>query len=77
MESKIKKEIIPIFFTYDNGIYNIFVYSFEDINDYNSIKLKYVRRFMISSKSSEDLKKEMLINTNLIKPTLSNPPNVA
>lgn len=35
------KEIVPIFFTYDNkrAAYNYWIYKFEDQNDYNSIKL--------------------------------------
>lgn len=36
---KITKEIVPIFFTYKNGIYTFYVYRFEEENDYNSIKL--------------------------------------
>ena len=56
-KTKITKEIIPIFFTYDNGIYNIFIYKFDDLNNYNSIKLKFVKRFVLSSINSETIKK--------------------
>ena len=65
--SKIKKEIVPIFFTYNNGIYNIFIYYFEDLNNYNSIKLKYVKRFIVSNKTTEEMKKEIFNKTNLIE----------
>ncbi len=35
---KVKKTIVPIFFTYKNGLYDFYIYDFEDKNDYNSIK---------------------------------------
>lgn len=37
---KVDKEIVPVFFTYKNGIYTFYVYEFEDIENYNSIRLK-------------------------------------
>ena len=33
---KINKEIVPIFFTYSNGIYSLYQYNFEDLLNYNS-----------------------------------------
>ena len=38
-KTKIDKEIVPVFFTYKNGVYTFYVYRFEDDNHYNSIKL--------------------------------------
>lgn len=37
--NKIKKKIIPIFFTYSNNLFTFFIYEFTDVNYYNSIKL--------------------------------------
>ena len=38
-ESKLKKQVLPIFMIFSNGIYRFFEYIFEDINDYNSLHL--------------------------------------
>lgn len=62
---KIMKEIVPVFFAYDNGVYNIFIYSFEELNRYNSLKLKDIKRYIISSQSSEELKKNILNHIDL------------
>lgn len=37
--SKISKPVIPIFFVYSNDMFHAFIYKFEEINNYNSIKL--------------------------------------
>jgi len=37
---KVNKEIIPVFFTYKNGIYTFYIYEFEELENYNSIRLK-------------------------------------
>jgi len=37
---KVEKEVIPVFLTYKNGIYTFYIYEFQDINSYNSIRLK-------------------------------------
>lgn len=65
-KDKIMKEIVPVFFAYDNGIYNMFIYSFEDLYKYNSLKLNEIKRYMISSKSSETIKKEIFDNIDII-----------
>lgn len=65
-KDKVMKEIVPVFFAYDNGIYNMFIYSFEDLYKYNSLKLNEIKRYMISSKSSETIKKEIIDNIELI-----------
>ena len=65
-EEKVMKEIVPVFFAYDNGIYNMFIYSFEDLYKYNSLKLNEIKRYMISSKSSETVKREIVERVDLI-----------
>ena len=41
------KEIIPIMLIKHDNIFNFFVYSFENENDYNSIKLKEIKRYIL------------------------------
>jgi hypothetical protein len=36
---KVEKEIVPIFFTYNNGQYSFYIYKFNDDNNYNSLEL--------------------------------------
>ena len=66
-KEKIIKDIVPVFFAYDNGIYNMFIYSFEDLYKYNSLKLQTIKRYMISSRTSEELKEEILDNISTIE----------
>ena len=54
--SKVKKELIPVFFVYDNGVYNMFIYKFCDINNYNSLQLLEIKRYMVVNKTSEFIK---------------------
>lgn len=65
-KDKVTKEIVPVFFAYDNGVYNMFIYSFEDLYNYNSLKLNRIKRYMISSKSAETVKKEIFQNIELV-----------
>ena len=44
-KDKVMKEIVPVFFAYDNGIYNMFIYSFGDLFKYNSLKLNSIKRY--------------------------------
>ena len=41
------KEIIPIMLIKHDNIYNFFIYSFENDNDYNSIKLQRIKRYIL------------------------------
>ena len=66
-KDKVSKDIIPVFFVYDNGIYNMFIYSFQDYSNYNSIKLKSIKRYMLYSDLSEIKKKDIFKNINLIE----------
>jgi hypothetical protein len=66
-KDKVMKEIVPVFFAYDNGIYNMFIYSFEDLYKYNSLKLNEIKRYMISSKSAETIKKEIFEGIEVVE----------
>ena len=66
-KDKVTKKIIPVFLGYENGIYNFFVYNFDDINKYNSIQLKEIKRYIISSKSSYEIKKKIFESIELIE----------
>jgi predicted transcriptional regulator len=65
-KGKINKEIIPVFFTYENGIYTLFEYKFENIKDYNSIELKKIKRYMLTSEESDSDKKITFDSINTI-----------
>ena len=65
-KEKVFKEIIPVFFAYDNGVYNMFIYSFENLYDYNSLKLNTIKKYMISSNMAESIKKEIYENIELV-----------
>lgn len=41
------KEVVPVMLIKHDNIYNFFIYSFEDDNSYNSIKLKDIRRYIL------------------------------
>ena len=53
---KVNKKVVPIFFGYENGTYNFFVYEFEDLYNYNSLSLKKIKRYIISDDTSEEIK---------------------
>lgn len=63
--NKVNKKIIPVFFGYENGIYNFFVYEFDDLNNYNSLSLKEIKRFIISNETSEEIKLRIFNNIQL------------
>ena len=46
-KSNTTKEIIPIMLIKHDNIFNFFIYSFENENDYNSIKLKEIKRYIL------------------------------
>lgn len=45
-KSKVEKQVIPAFFTYSNDIFSFFIYEFEDVNNYNSLKLVKQKNFI-------------------------------
>lgn len=56
-QNRISKPVRPIFFVYSNGIYRLYEYMFEDINNYNSIRLVKQKCYSIedTSISVEDI----------------------
>lgn len=46
-QSRVIKPVKPIFLVYSNGIYRLFEYTFEDPNNYNSLKLVKQRNYTI------------------------------
>ena len=46
-QSKITKEVIPIFLSFSNNIFTFYVFDFFDLHQYNSIQLKSVHRYCI------------------------------
>lgn len=57
--SRVMKNIIPVFFVYDNGVYNLFIYEFENLYNYNSLKLIDIKRYMLSNESSDIIKRKL------------------
>lgn len=64
---KVKKEVIPVFFTYDNGIYTVYVYKFIDPYNYNSLELIYQKSYIVQYGNSDYKKKEILKNIHTIE----------
>ena len=58
---KVLKEIIPIFFSYENGNYIFYTYKFNDLKEYNSLELTDIKKFTISNETSE-MRKEYIFN---------------
>ena len=52
-QNKIDKIVRPIFLVYSNGIYNLYEYEFEDINNYNSLKLIKQKNYIIENVNIE------------------------
>lgn len=47
-QDKMQKKVRPVFFTHSNDIFSFFVYEFEDLTKYNSLKLLYQRDYIIA-----------------------------
>jgi hypothetical protein len=43
------KKIIPVFLTYSNGLFCLYEFRFNDLNEYNSIEIVKVKKYMIQS----------------------------
>lgn len=69
---KVRKKVTPVFFGYENGVYNFFIYEFEDKNKYNSLNLIDIKRYLISSESSDEIKKRIFDNLELVEETPQN-----
>lgn len=48
-QSKLRKEVIPVFMTYSNDIFSFFVYKFDDFSSYNSLRLLKQKHYRITS----------------------------
>ncbi len=59
-KDKVAKVVVPAFLAYENGIYNIFIYEFIDDNNYNSLKLNKIKRYMLSNEDVDYTKKTIL-----------------
>lgn len=46
-ENKVSKKVIPTFMTYSNDVFSFFIYEFEDISLYNSLRLVKQKNFII------------------------------
>lgn len=66
-ETKVMKEIVPVFFAYENGVYNLFIYKFDDLYNYNSLKLVDIKRYMVSSRDAEKIKAKIYKEIGLIE----------
>lgn len=75
-KSKIQKDVRPIFVVYSNGIFTIYEYKFNDINEYSSIELVKSKKYSIEETdidlgTIQDLINE--INTFAEEPMVSFP----
>lgn len=66
-KEKVAKVVVPAFLAYENGVYNLFIYSFSDDNNYNSLKLNKIKRYMLSSDEAEYSKKSILESIQLVE----------
>ena len=65
-ESKISKPVRPIFLTYTNGIFHLREYVFDDLTNYNSIRLINQKRYRIKENTA------LVINTETIQALIHN-----
>jgi len=65
-ESKISKPVRPMFLTYTNGIFHLREYVFDDLMNYNSIRLINQKRYRIKENTS------LIINTETIQGLIHN-----
>lgn len=47
-ETRISKQIMPVFLTFSNDVFSFFVYEFEDARRYNSLRLVQQNHFMLT-----------------------------
>ena len=74
-EKKISKEILPIFFTYSNGIFSLYQYLFENKKNYNSLKLIKQKNYRIEPKeiSLDDIIEISKTSKKINEPEISFP----
>jgi hypothetical protein len=68
---KITKQIKPVFVTYSNGIFALYLYSFTEDTNYHSVKLNKVRKFTFEQEPIQATLREILnqITPNFQEPT--------
>lgn len=64
---KVKKEVVPVFFTYDNGIYTLYLYKFTDSSLYNSLELIEQKSYVVQHHDSNRRKIELFRKLQLVK----------
>lgn len=65
-ESKISKPVRPIFLTYSNGIFHLREYVFDDLMNYNSIRLINQKRYRIKEDTT------LIINIEFLQALIQN-----
>ncbi len=57
-QSKIKKEVVPVFMTYSNDTFDFFIYKYRKINEYNSLELIAQKKYILNQEriSFEDIR---------------------
>jgi hypothetical protein len=67
-KDKVKKEVIPAFFTYSSDIFSFFIYKFKDKAKYNSLELVEQRNFAFEEEPiSMDEIYSILNNTSIVE----------
>jgi hypothetical protein len=74
IQNRVSKKVIPAFLTYSNNIFSFYIYEFSDINHYNSLKLREVKRYMIDdfNITVEDVK-DILYNIKIVDESMDIP----
>ena len=74
-KNKIKKNIRNVFFVYSNGVFNLYEYVFEDINDYSSLYLANGKRYSIENTriTLQDVDKKIKTLVHLPEPSVPFP----
>ena len=71
--NKLSKKIRSIFLVYTNGVYRLFEYQFEDIDNYSSVRLVRQKNYSIESTDISFVD----IENNLKRVTIQNEPDIA
>lgn len=68
--SRIAKQVKTIFMIYSNGVFNLYEYQFEDIFNYNSLRLVKQKNYMVSTEiflsDIEDILRKTLVIPDLL-----------
>ncbi|MFW6272583.1 MAG: type II restriction enzyme, partial [bacterium] len=57
---KVNKEILPVFFTYKNGVYTFYIYKFKEDDNYSSIELVEKLSYVIDYENIHIIKRNKL-----------------